>query len=76
MIESDTLGAAGAGSPVEVRWIPMTFRQFGVDHTMRVAELADERVDSGIVALGIGGSEEASATFRWKSASPATWLPA
>lgn len=49
---------AAHGSAVEVRWILDAVRQFGVEHTMRVAELAAERVDRGVVALGIGGSEE------------------
>lgn len=54
----DAICQAAAGSPVEVRWILDAVRQFGVDHTMRVAELAAARVDGGVVALGIGGSEE------------------
>jgi adenosine deaminase/aminodeoxyfutalosine deaminase len=54
----DAICEAAAGAPVEVRWILDAVRQFGVDHTMRVAELAAERVDRGVVALGIGGSEE------------------
>jgi len=54
----DAVREAAQGSAVEVRWILDAVRQFGVDHTMRVAELAAERVDQGVVALGIGGSEE------------------
>jgi len=54
----DAIREAAQGSAVEVRWILDAVRQFGVDHTMRVAELAAERVDQGVVALGIGGSEE------------------
>jgi aminodeoxyfutalosine deaminase len=49
---------AAEGSPVEVRWILDAVRQFGVDQAMRVAELAAARVDAGVVAFGIGGSEE------------------
>ncbi len=49
---------AAAGSPVEVRWILDAVRQFGPDHVMRVAELAAERVGRGVVAFGIGGSEQ------------------
>src|SRR5579862_7044313 len=47
-----------AGSPVEVRWILDAVRQFGPDHVMAVARLAAERVNRGVVAFGIGGSEE------------------
>lgn len=49
---------AAAGSPVKVRWILDAVRQFGADHVMQVAKLAAERVDQGVVAFGIGGSEE------------------
>jgi aminodeoxyfutalosine deaminase len=49
---------ATCGSPVEVRWILDAVRQFGVKQAMRVAELAAERVGQGVVAYGIGGSEE------------------
>jgi len=54
----DTVCEAAAGSPVEVRWILDAVRQFGPDHVMRVAELAAARRDQGVVALGIGGSEQ------------------
>ena len=43
---------------VQVRWILDAVRQFGVEPAMQVAELAAERVDRGVVAFGIGGSEE------------------
>src|SRR5574340_869179 len=49
---------AAADSPVEVRWIVDAVRHFGVEHCMRVAELAAERADRGVVAYGIGGNEE------------------
>jgi adenosine deaminase/aminodeoxyfutalosine deaminase len=49
---------AAAGSPVKVRWILDAVRQFGAEHVMQVAKLAAERVDQGVVAFGIGGSEE------------------
>jgi adenosine deaminase/aminodeoxyfutalosine deaminase len=54
----DAICAAAAESPVEVRWILDAVRQFGTEHVMRVAELAVERQKQGIVAFGIGGSEE------------------
>ena len=55
---SEAAAAATAGSPVEVRWIVDAVRQFGADHVMAVAKLAAARVDRGVVAFGIGGSEE------------------
>jgi aminodeoxyfutalosine deaminase len=54
----DSVSEASCGSPVTVRWILDAVRQFGVEPAMRVAELAAERVDQGVVAYGIGGSEE------------------
>jgi aminodeoxyfutalosine deaminase len=50
--------AAARESIVEVRWILDAVRQFGAEHVRGVAELAAERVDRGVVAFGIGGSEE------------------
>ncbi len=54
----DAVCEAAQGAAVEVRWILDAVRQFGVEPAMRVAELAAERVDRGVVAYGIGGSEE------------------
>jgi len=54
----DAIREAAADSPLEVRWILDAVRQFGAEHAMQVAELAVERRDQGVVALGIGGSEE------------------
>src|SRR5215471_7495408 len=54
----DAICDAATGSPVEVRWILDAVRQFGPEQVMRVAELAAERRDRGVVAFGIGGSEE------------------
>jgi aminodeoxyfutalosine deaminase len=45
-------------SPVEVHWILDAVRQFGAEPAMQVAEWAAERVGCGVVAIGIGGSEE------------------
>jgi adenosine deaminase/aminodeoxyfutalosine deaminase len=49
---------AAAGSPVETRWILDAVRQFGPEHVMQVAEIAAESADRGVIAFGIGGSEE------------------
>ena len=49
---------AAAASPIEVYWILDAVRHFGVEPAMRVAELAAERVNDGVVAFGIGGDEE------------------
>jgi len=54
----DAIRESAQGSPVEVHWILDAVRQFGPAHVMRVAELAAERRDQGVVAFGIGGSEE------------------
>lgn len=54
----DAVREAAKGSPVEVHWILDAVRQFGVEPAMQVAELAAERVHQGVVAYGIGGSEE------------------
>ena len=54
----DAIRGAAEGSPVEVRWVFDAVRQFGVESARRVAEWAAERQDQGVVALGIGGSEE------------------
>jgi aminodeoxyfutalosine deaminase len=56
--EAAATATATAGSPVEVRWIIDAVRQFGADHVMAVAKLAAARADRGVVAFGIGGSEE------------------
>ena len=39
-------------------WIFDAVRQWGAEHAMKVARLAAERVNDGVVAFGIGGSEE------------------
>ncbi len=49
---------AAEGSRVNVRWILDAVRQFGVEAAQQVAEWAAERREDGVVALGIGGSEE------------------
>jgi aminodeoxyfutalosine deaminase len=54
----DAIRAAAAESPVETRFILDAVRQFGTEQAMQVARLAAECVDRGVVAFGIGGSEE------------------
>jgi adenosine deaminase/aminodeoxyfutalosine deaminase len=54
----DAIHEAAAGSTVEVRWILDAVRQFGVEPAMQVVEFAAARRDRGVVAFGIGGSEE------------------
>ncbi|HEY9139559.1 MAG TPA: adenosine deaminase [Bryobacteraceae bacterium] len=54
----DAIHDAALGSPVEVRWILDAVRQFGVEPAWEVARLAAARMDRGVVAIGIGGSEE------------------
>jgi adenosine deaminase/aminodeoxyfutalosine deaminase len=54
----DAVSEAAEGSPVKVQWILDAVRQFGPEQAMQVAELAAERLDRGVVAFGIGGSEE------------------
>ncbi len=54
----DAVRDAARESAVEVRWIFDAVRQFGVPAAQRVAEWAAERLPDGVVALGIGGSEE------------------
>ena len=44
-------------SGVRVRWILDAVRQFGVEEAQRVAALAAERVNDGVVGFGIGGDE-------------------
>jgi len=53
----DAVRDAAAGSPVKVKWIFDAVRQFPVEQAMQVAEWAASRLQDGVVAIGIGGSE-------------------
>ena len=54
----DAIREAAKDSPVETHWILDAVRQFGEEHVQQVAELAADRVGQGVIAFGIGGSEE------------------
>lgn len=53
----EAVRAAAAESSVVVYWIFDAIRHFGPEHAMEVAKLAAERVNNGVVAVGIGGDE-------------------
>lgn len=53
----DALIAEAAQAKLEVRWVFDAIRHFGHEGAMRVAELAVERKQDGVVAFGIGGDE-------------------
>jgi aminodeoxyfutalosine deaminase len=53
----DAVRAAAAESPIETQWIWDAVRQWGVPAAQRVAEMAAERVNDGVVAFGLGGDE-------------------
>lgn len=57
MLEAARETSARTG--VQVRWILDGVRDFGPEHVHQVAELAARYRERGVVALGIGGMEEA-----------------
>jgi len=61
----DALCEAAEGSALDVYWIFDAVRQFGAEPARRVAQLAAERRDEGVVGFGIGGDE---------NAGPAGWF--
>jgi aminodeoxyfutalosine deaminase len=60
----DAVRRASCESRVRVAWIFDAVRQFGPDRAMEVARLAAERVDDGVIAIGIGG-DEAKGPAQW-----------
>jgi adenosine deaminase len=53
----DALVREANAAPLDIRWVFDAIRQFGNEPADRVARLAVERKDDGVVAFGIGGDE-------------------
>src|SRR5689334_17263954 len=54
----DAVQRESSRSQVAVRWNLDAIRHFGPEHAMKVAELAAERVNNGVISFGIGGDEQ------------------
>jgi aminodeoxyfutalosine deaminase len=60
----EAVGREASLSKLKVRWILDATRQFGVHAAKPVFDLAAERVNDGVVAIGLGGFE-AGGPARW-----------